>query len=162
MLYSKYGEYGNKWFLLQKHLPGRTQTKIKNYFYGNIRYFLKIIIKFFNKKSTGFVNDIKTETLLDMYEAKNSTPTSIQVSMAMLLSPAPSKNSSIELKNMPVKNLSGRTKRRFTISPSSSWKTIRTNPSPARRRRSGRDLSRSGRVRAWGWCGWSALRVTRG
>jgi myb proto-oncogene protein len=23
ILYSKYGEYGNKWFLLQKHLPGR-------------------------------------------------------------------------------------------------------------------------------------------
>jgi hypothetical protein len=84
VLYSKYGEYGNKWFLLQKHLPGRTQTKIKNYFYGNIRYFLKIIIKFFNKKSTGFVNDIKTETLLDMYEAKNSTPKLMQVSMAML------------------------------------------------------------------------------
>jgi len=38
----------------------RTQTKIKNYFYGTIRYFLKIIIKYFCKKSTGFVNDIKT------------------------------------------------------------------------------------------------------
>jgi len=45
----------------------RTQTKIKNYFYGNIRFFLKIIIKYFHKKSTGFVNDIKTEVLLDMY-----------------------------------------------------------------------------------------------
>lgn len=45
----------------------RTQTKIKNYFYGTIRYFLKIIVKYFCKKSTGFINDIKTETLLDMY-----------------------------------------------------------------------------------------------
>jgi hypothetical protein len=49
----------------------RTQTKIKNYFYGNIRYFLKVVIKHFHRKSTGFVNDIKTETLLDVYEAKN-------------------------------------------------------------------------------------------
>lgn len=23
ILYTKYDEYGNKWFLLQKHLPGR-------------------------------------------------------------------------------------------------------------------------------------------
>lgn len=46
----------------------RTQTKIKNYFYGNIRYLLKIILKFiFGNAKTGFVNDIKTETLLDMY-----------------------------------------------------------------------------------------------
>jgi len=59
----------------QVTLPlGRTQTKIKNYFYGTIRYFLKIIIKYFCKKSTGFVNDIKTDTLLEMYEAKGSTP----------------------------------------------------------------------------------------
>jgi hypothetical protein len=51
----------------------RTQTKIKNYFYGNIRYLLKNIIKHFYKKSTGFVNDIKTDTLLDLYMAKNSS-----------------------------------------------------------------------------------------
>jgi len=51
----------------------RTQTKIKNYFYGTIRYFLKIIVKYFCKRSTGFINDIKTEVLLDMYEAKGST-----------------------------------------------------------------------------------------
>ena len=50
-----------------------TQTKIKNYFYGNIRYLLKIILKIaFGKNRTGFVNDIKTETLLDMYEGKGS------------------------------------------------------------------------------------------
>jgi hypothetical protein len=45
----------------------RTQTKIKNYFYGNIRYLLKIIIKNFLKQSTGFINDVKTNILLDMY-----------------------------------------------------------------------------------------------
>jgi phage-related holin len=43
------------------HILARTQTKIKNYFYGNIRYLLKIILKFaFGKNRTGFVNDIKT------------------------------------------------------------------------------------------------------
>jgi hypothetical protein len=51
----------------------RTQTKIKNYFYGTIRFFLKIIVKYFCKKSTGFINDIKTDTLLEMYEARGST-----------------------------------------------------------------------------------------
>jgi len=52
----------------------RTQTKIKNYFYGNIRYLLKIILKVvFSKSRTGFVNDIKTDTLLDMYEGKGGT-----------------------------------------------------------------------------------------
>jgi hypothetical protein len=51
----------------------RTQTKIKNYFYGNIRYLLKIIVKYFYQKSTGFINDIKTETLLDIYEGKRGT-----------------------------------------------------------------------------------------
>lgn len=54
-----------------KQILTRTQTKIKNYFYGNIRYLLKIILKFaFGKTRTGFVNDIKTEILLDMYEGK--------------------------------------------------------------------------------------------
>ena len=50
-----------------------TQTKIKNYFYGRIRFFLKIIIKLILKTNTGFIGDIKTDTLLDIYEAKNST-----------------------------------------------------------------------------------------
>lgn len=45
----------------------RTQTKIKNYFYGNIRFLLKIIIKFILNIKAGFINDIKTETLLDIY-----------------------------------------------------------------------------------------------
>ena len=45
----------------------RTQTKIKNYFYGNIRYLLKIIVKNFLKQSTGFINDVKTNILLDIY-----------------------------------------------------------------------------------------------
>ena len=45
----------------------RTQTKIKNYFYGNVRYLLKIIIKTVTSVKAGFINDIKTDTLLDIY-----------------------------------------------------------------------------------------------
>ena len=48
----------------------RTQTKIKNYFYGNIRYALKVIVKYFMKSSTGFLNDINTETLVNIYESE--------------------------------------------------------------------------------------------
>ena len=51
----------------------RTQTKIKNYFYGNIRYLLKIIVKSVTKSRAGFINDLKTDFLLDIYEGKNST-----------------------------------------------------------------------------------------
>jgi hypothetical protein len=54
------------------HHPLRTQTKIKNYFYGRIRFFLKLIIKIILRENTGFIGDIKTETLLDIYEANNS------------------------------------------------------------------------------------------
>jgi hypothetical protein len=50
-----------------------TQTKIKNYFYGNIRYLLKLILKYFVRTSTGFINDIKTDTLLNIYESKEGT-----------------------------------------------------------------------------------------
>lgn len=50
-----------------------TQTKIKNYFYGRIRFFLKLIVKIILRENTGFIGDIKTEALLDIYEAKNST-----------------------------------------------------------------------------------------
>lgn len=49
----------------------RTQTKIKNYFYGNIRYLLKIILKTVTKVKTGFINDVRTDILLDIYEGKN-------------------------------------------------------------------------------------------
>jgi hypothetical protein len=38
----------------------RTQTKIKNYFYGRIRFFLKLIIKIILRENTGFIGDIKT------------------------------------------------------------------------------------------------------
>lgn len=51
--------------------PLRTQTKIKNYFYGNIRYLLKIILKTVTKVKTGFINDVRTDVLLDIYEGKN-------------------------------------------------------------------------------------------
>lgn len=50
-----------------------TQTKIKNYFYGNIRFLLKIIIKSILNIKAGFINDIKTDTLLDIYQGKNGT-----------------------------------------------------------------------------------------
>ena len=43
-----------------KHYPFRTQTKIKNYFYGRIRFFLKLIIKIILRDNTGFIGDIKT------------------------------------------------------------------------------------------------------
>lgn len=57
-----------------QHRPLSTQTKIKNYFYGRIRFFLKLIVKIILRENTGFIGDIKTEALLDIYEAKNSTP----------------------------------------------------------------------------------------
>ena len=50
----------------------RTQTKIKNYFYGRIRFFLKLITKIILRVNTGFIGDIKTDVLLDIYEATNS------------------------------------------------------------------------------------------
>ena len=51
-----------------------TQTKIKNYFYGNIRFLLKIIIKEVLHVKAGSINDIKTDILLDIYQGKNSKP----------------------------------------------------------------------------------------
>lgn len=50
----------------------QNSNKDKKLFLWNNQIFLKIIIKYFCKKSTGFINDIKTEILLDMYEAKGS------------------------------------------------------------------------------------------
>lgn len=49
----------------------RTQTKIKNYFYGQIRLFLKIGIIVILREEPGFINDIKTNILIDIYEGKN-------------------------------------------------------------------------------------------
>lgn len=69
--------------------PCRTQTKIKNYFYGNIRFLLKIIIKSILKIKAGFINDIKTDTLLDIYQGKNGTPTITQILKASTLSKRP-------------------------------------------------------------------------
>jgi hypothetical protein len=122
---------------LQKHLPGRyfpnrlrTQTKIKNYFYGNIRYLLKIIVKYFFKKSTGFINDIKTETLLDMYEAKNGIFSSIQLSMTISSSTKPSKDLDTGLKKSSVKKLLDKTRKIFTILPKNSSPAKRKKLSP--------------------------------
>lgn len=108
----------------------RTQTKIKNYFYGNIRYLLKIIVKYFFKKSTGFINDIKTETLLDMYEGKNSTSFLTQPSKTTCSSTRPSKDSTLESRKNPVRNLFARAKMSFItlLKSFSTYKTKKVNP----------------------------------
>lgn len=108
----------------------RTQTKIKNYFYGNIRYFLKIIIKHFHKKSTGFVNDIKTETLLELYEAKNSTFPITEISKTTRSYPRPSNNSNTALIGIIAKKLSGSVRRSFVgwLNCSSPTISKRTTP----------------------------------
>lgn len=51
-----------------------TQTKIKNYFYGNIRLLLKIALRAFVACSTGFINDLRTEALVNIYESQEGTP----------------------------------------------------------------------------------------
>jgi len=91
----------------------RTQTKIKNYFYGNIRYFLKLIIKHFHKKSTGFVNDIKTDTLLDLYEAKNSNNGLKQIFKVIPLYQKLSDISDIGWRDIVVKDLLEKMKKLF-------------------------------------------------
>jgi hypothetical protein len=91
----------------------RTQTKIKNYFYGNIRYFLKLIVKHFHKKNTGFVNDIKTDTLLDLFDAKNSKNCLKQVFKVIRLYRKLSGCSAIKWKGRPANKLSCRIRRPF-------------------------------------------------
>lgn len=104
----------------QVHIhPFRTQTKIKNYFYGNIRYLLKIIVKYFFKKSTGFINDIKTETLLDMYEGKNCIFLLIQASKTTSSSIKLSKDLGIGWRRSSVKSLSRKAKTTFITLPRS-------------------------------------------
>jgi len=102
----------------------RTQTKIKNYFYGNIRYFLKIIIKHFHRKSTGFVNDIKTETLLDLYEAKNSTTALNKIFRAFGLCLKPLNALNIEWTSIVVKILFVKMNKHFITWLKFSFKII--------------------------------------
>ena len=52
---------------------GSTQTKIKNQFYGNVRLLLKTITRCCLKASSGFINDIRTDALLHIYDGTGST-----------------------------------------------------------------------------------------
>lgn len=126
--------------------PGfRTQTKIKNYFYGNIRYFLKVVIRHFHRKSTGLVNDIKTDTLLDLYEAKNSITQLTQTSRAFRLFPRPSVPSDTASTNTAVKRSSASTSLNFKDWPACLWRPIFQKN--VRRRKGQKNQSRRRRVR---------------
>lgn len=46
----------------------RTQCKIKNVFYGNIKNLLKTTYKFFTFKTASFINTISTEHLQIVYD----------------------------------------------------------------------------------------------
>lgn len=46
----------------------RTQIKIKNIFYGNVRLFLKKLYKYFTKKTSVFINKLKTDDLQNIYD----------------------------------------------------------------------------------------------
>lgn len=45
----------------------RTQCKIKNVFYGNVKNLLKTLYKFFTFKTASFVNSISTDYLQSIY-----------------------------------------------------------------------------------------------
>jgi hypothetical protein len=107
--------------------PPSTQTKIKNYLYGRIRFFLKIIIKILLRANTGFIGDIKTETLLDIYEAKNSNCAFIQNLKVTPSSRRQSRSWSIKYKRIHVLNWSNKTVNSFKPLLDSSLATIRQN-----------------------------------
>lgn len=106
-----------------RHPPRSTQTKIKNYFYGRIRFFLKLIVKIILRENTGFIGDIKTEALLDIYEAKNSSLDTSQSSRAFPSSRGPSSASSTRSRRRPACGSSNRTGRSFRSSPATSSTT---------------------------------------
>jgi hypothetical protein len=85
------------------HKQPRTQTKIKNYFYGKIRFFLKLITKIILRVNTGFIGDIKTDVLLDIYEASNSNYYFNQNFKVFLLFNPPLENYSIKLRRSPAR-----------------------------------------------------------
>lgn len=97
-----------------------TQTKIKNYFYGRIRFFLKLIVKIILRENTGFIGDIKTEALLDIYEAKNSTQPTIQSLRGFRSSRGPSSASSTRSRRRPASGSSNRTRRSLRSLPTTS------------------------------------------
>jgi hypothetical protein len=51
-----------------KNTPLRTQCKIKNVFYGNIKNLLKTAYKFFTLKTAPFINTISTDFLQVIYD----------------------------------------------------------------------------------------------
>ena len=103
--------------------PLSTQTKIKNYFYGRIRFFLKLIVKIILRENTGFIGHIKTEALLDIYEAKNSTRPTIKSSRASPSSRGPSRASSTRSRRRPASGSSRTTRRNSRSLPTTSSTT---------------------------------------
>lgn len=64
-----------------KVVPFRTQCKIKNVFYGNIKNLLKTVYKFFTLKTAPFINTISTDFLQLIYDGCMGTTFFIQSSM---------------------------------------------------------------------------------
>jgi hypothetical protein len=56
----------------------RTQCKIKNVFYGNIKNLLKTAYKFFTLRTAPFINSIPTDYLQLIYDASLGTPAPTQ------------------------------------------------------------------------------------
>lgn len=50
----------------------RSQVQLKNIFYGNVRCFVKKIIKYFTNKTAVFVNKFDTFTLQNIYSGRRS------------------------------------------------------------------------------------------
>lgn len=56
--------HGNKWKLLTKYLPGRTDNDIKNHFYSTLRRSLRRLNKYIGQKnSTNQMREIKPSVL---------------------------------------------------------------------------------------------------
>ena len=50
ILLNKQLKYGNKWSIISKYLPGRTDNSIKNYFYSKLRKYIRKILKQIQKE----------------------------------------------------------------------------------------------------------------
>jgi len=50
ILLNKQLKYGNKWSIISKFLPGRTDNSIKNYFYSKLRKYIRKILKQIQKE----------------------------------------------------------------------------------------------------------------
>lgn len=75
IIYEKYEEIGPKWSVIQifvkskyAYFYNRTQCKIKNVFYGNVKNLLKTVYKFFTFKTAPFINNISTDYLQAIYD----------------------------------------------------------------------------------------------